>query len=503
MASPTCECFHLIGFAEHHLPVPALKPLRQKCQFVFKRKLFASPAKVKHESNIKATSGGCLFLAKQHVQLGVVSPNKCAHYQSGHDWVVVPIMLKGTCVLFVTLYLTCNIGLSGENVRKLEQLLMFLRNDGRLFIIAADWNMEPHELARQGASFLHSARAGIVTGQQHEATCISGRNIDYTVVSASLLPAVKVETVLDLPWRTHLGIHVSVHKRPGALRFLSIERPLRLDSDPKKQIAPSTAARYASSDAFLRPDVRPDWHSAISNGKWHPCVGGQPPRIVGGELEDALLASPLKGIVDNARQLGAAYLEWSMKSEQWLMDSMGIPSELQKQFAGRGLPPRVEERPVPVHEGQTQPRHCERAAVWSAIAGRLTLLHKLQTRGRGHRLQHALRETLRTKLHRSLALLTRREDDSAGGDGDNDDDNDTTDPNEQLHDLLWLHRLEAGCVVADDILEGMVMDANALADRADATLRRRINRRIHKWAADAVVDNGETAIVDDTTTKDG
>eukprot|EP00974_Lingulodinium_polyedra_P083701 8103521-Lingulodinium_polyedra.AAC.1 len=50
----------------------------------------------------------------------------------------------------VAAYLTTGEGASGSNIRKLSQIVAAVKANGLPFIIMADWNMTPAELAASG-----------------------------------------------------------------------------------------------------------------------------------------------------------------------------------------------------------------------------------------------------------------------------------------------------------------------------------------------------------------
>ena len=57
---------------------------------------------------------------------------------AGFDWSSMTLLLKGTPVMFVSVYLTCNTGIAGANLQKLSQIGSYVTNAGIPFVIAGD-----------------------------------------------------------------------------------------------------------------------------------------------------------------------------------------------------------------------------------------------------------------------------------------------------------------------------------------------------------------------------
>ena len=105
------------------------------------------------------------------------------------------------------LYLDCNLGVTGVNLLKLQQLRDRLAMSRLPFIIGADWNMTPDEPEESG--WLRQVRVAVKVPAEVAVTCTSGRGriIDYFVVSRDFEPLViKTGAALDTPWGPHIGI---------------------------------------------------------------------------------------------------------------------------------------------------------------------------------------------------------------------------------------------------------------------------------------------------------
>ena len=78
------------------------------------------------------------------------------------------IRFRGADIIFISGYLINSIGPTGRNLELLYDLTAFLKGMGWPFIVGADWNMEPADLAHTG--LLQRLRAHVVTPE----------GVDYT-----------------------------------------------------------------------------------------------------------------------------------------------------------------------------------------------------------------------------------------------------------------------------------------------------------------------------------
>ena len=205
------ESFHVVCLAEHHLSKRKLSSVCQKFP-AYGRRVTASTAQATGRSS-EGTSGGVLIAPRLTLQLGPRWLNNPKIGWTGDDWCAVPIRTKGFTYVLVTAYLTHTIGPVGVNSEKLKSIAAMLLFRGLSFIILADWNMTVDQLRASG--FLHLVKGEPVLPEGVDATCNSGRLIDYAVVSRDLIPMVSEGngslTCFDRsPWRTHQGLLLSL-----------------------------------------------------------------------------------------------------------------------------------------------------------------------------------------------------------------------------------------------------------------------------------------------------
>lgn len=138
--------------------------------------------------------------------------------------------------------------LTEEATRRLHRAGLVLEALGIPYIVGADWNVPPPVLEASG--WPRRAKVVIIAGGQP--MCATGRELDYYVVSSDLAQAVThVEVVHDAPWRPHLGVRLTIRRRPREVEILRQRRPLRLEAAHGPDIAPweDYLSRAAGADS--------------------------------------------------------------------------------------------------------------------------------------------------------------------------------------------------------------------------------------------------------------
>ena len=190
-------------------------------------------------------------------------------------------------------YMTACVGPQGENIMKLQEktrALLFYRLP---MIVVADWNMEPQELATTG--LLNLLGVDTVTPRGVQATCYSGKVLDYALVSRALTPAVRVVVDPATPWRAHRSLVVEVSRFPMSFQVRSLVVPRRFDLSVAPGAQRIRTPRGASLSRFL--------------GK-----GLDTAKQIFFVLGDSIAESML---------VGSRYSAWSEASEHWLLGAYG------------------------------------------------------------------------------------------------------------------------------------------------------------------------------------
>ena len=182
--------FHSINFVETHVLAVQAGSMRSSLAAAGRRPFLVGARPTGRSDD--GTSGGVVAAPRIGIQLDdmAVSSGKSSWKVEGLDWRLVLYRARHFTYSMVTLYLTCGIGYTGENVRKLSEVARAIKAAGVPFLIVADWNMQPDELQRSG--FLDLVEGVLAVPADLDYTCISGRLLDYAVVHPGLAPAVQL-----------------------------------------------------------------------------------------------------------------------------------------------------------------------------------------------------------------------------------------------------------------------------------------------------------------------
>ena len=167
----------------------------------------------------RALSSGLLMGSKNN--LGVT--NICATMATktngsfinatGPDIIAGTWRSKQTSIVVIGAYFDT----SSQNQRivQLKKVGCFISQLASPFILAADFNMTPKELAQTG--FLRKLKGAVLKVPDAAFTCTTGKGriLDYFIVSEVLIPAIKwIMVLLDTPWKPHLGIELGIAQIP-------------------------------------------------------------------------------------------------------------------------------------------------------------------------------------------------------------------------------------------------------------------------------------------------
>ena len=154
------------------------------------------------------------------------------------------------------MYLDKGIGPTGRNLIKLAELQTFLLKTSRHFVILADWNFEPHQLAE--LDWLSSIQGEIIMLSELQITCSSGsgRMLDFAVISKGFVPIVRgFRGDLTTPWKPHTSICLDIAAKPRSVmaRFRNHVLPLHqvVDQD-KSSIIPWQPRTPRRQQRFLQ-----------------------------------------------------------------------------------------------------------------------------------------------------------------------------------------------------------------------------------------------------------
>jgi len=269
-------------------------------------------------TSAEGTYGGVVGAMRKHIMNSPMPDDTQSggvYYSNSLDMVARGVMFPGGEIIMAAAY--CR---HGEVLDKMRQMAIWSMNGAVSFVMAADFNMPPEELAVH--PWLKILKAHVVTPRDHGgATCHQGAGsvIDYFVVSDILTGYVEAEIVRDVPSGPHDGIAIKVRRDPRTvLKRIRVGKPEPLFEDPPA--------------SFPKP--------------WADCVREaerQVPADPASDYDDVTLnAAREMGTVDGSSRVTREYAVWAKAFEIQALDAQGIDvdSPEGRKKAGRALPPR-------------------------------------------------------------------------------------------------------------------------------------------------------------------
>ena len=221
----------VVMFVEHHLDVGEFAQTRDSIR-ACKRAIYVSYAR-RQGVHRDSTSGGQIILPMGHLETTDVDKDLLQHCIPRDQfhcprWTCCVLRTRGVSVLLISLYLFTGQGLSELNMGILQQIFMLVAFFKGVVVILGDWQVTPQEIMQLSA--ISRLRLSVITPSCVDATCNSGsgRIIDFGVVSSSISQYITLEPELKVPWKSHIGLRLSM---PARLRALSapairVPRPL-------------------------------------------------------------------------------------------------------------------------------------------------------------------------------------------------------------------------------------------------------------------------------------
>ena len=352
-------------FSEMHVKEQGLVKLRSK----FALQGFHSSVSAASQSELSqaGSCGGTATLFRSHLAIshpfGSIQPGA-----AGSDWSSITLLLKGTPVMFVSVYLTCNTGIAGANLQKLSEICDHVKDAGIPFVIAGDWNVPPSELLESG--WPARIKGEILPPSDLEISCTSGRLIDYAVCHRSVANIVRLHSFVEGPWKTHQALLLTLPRSPR--RFLTrslVVSPMKFPRIDRNALSASWSdfAHQSKSLSFQPPDIS------------LPSYLDPDPRL--------------------SQKLALKYKRWSSASERFLLSKCETGKANQKNFLGRGSETKfrlkhVVQRIPPVEEHFVD----QECRFWSCLLSLLKFLALLVGRDRGIRQRTGIIKYIRTIL---------------------------------------------------------------------------------------------------------
>ena len=215
--SPAANGIAGFMFSEMHVKEQGLVKFRSK----FALQGFHSSVSAASQSELSqvGSCGGTATLFRSYLAIshpfGSIQPGA-----AGFDWSSITLLLKGTPVMFVSVYLTCNTGITGTNLQKLSEIGAHVKDAGIPFVIAGDWNVPPSELLESG--WPARIKGEVLPPSDLEISCTSGRLIDYTVCHRSIANIARLRSFVEGPWKTHQALLLTLPRSPRSFLTRSL-----------------------------------------------------------------------------------------------------------------------------------------------------------------------------------------------------------------------------------------------------------------------------------------
>ena len=433
--------------AEHHKLAQGWPKVRNTLQQNGWRSV-ASPAKKSMRSET-GSEGGTAVMSRSHLHLTPFQDERLG--EKGNDWSAIMVRLKGVDLLLISVYLTCSIGMTGENLAKVKELMQLCLNANIPFIMIGDWNMDPSKLMTTG--WLEVIKAEIMVPSNVDFTCDTRSMLDYAVVSRSIRGAILgLKADLKTPWVPHRGLIMEIMKAPRAALCRTLIKPRRMDSEIGK-------------DKVVM-DKSKAWKEAKKDHEDSAAPDGEP-------LID-ISTTVLQVTKDDAQELAVQYANWSKLAEEALRRAHGIE---EAEGTSRGQFTCFKVGPaLPRKQQHVVQEASKDAKQWACIIGNLKAILNCR-RKKLPRIKAAVYgKELEDIAFTFIEELMNKQDTGEGR---------VQQETERIHLHLWKIRLACIENAAEDVIEGMILHARKRKETADSKAKWRNQQKVKEWVNDA------------------
>ena len=252
------QVYKVAMFVETHVPSSETDKWSSTLRALGWR-LSANPAVPKNAG----FSGGEWILTQMHLASSdarlwaqaraAVSPARGAHREP--FFAATALHLRAHTLVIVSAYFLASVGAIGNGTR-IRELAIFLSHLRTPWCVAADWNMEPAELA--GTPLVSLCGGLFLLPQGVESTCSTPNResmYDYLLLSEEAVALVDdLQPDTKVPWKTHIGLSFRVGSGLANLqeRVLRLPRPLPRPPAPPKAPDPDSKTQRAKKAAELQ-----------------------------------------------------------------------------------------------------------------------------------------------------------------------------------------------------------------------------------------------------------
>ena len=242
----------------------------------------------------------------------------------GNGWMSIGLQRQDSMIFIIQLYLKTGETLqSPSNADILGALLNYLSHIRAPFILGGDWQNDPGALA---ATVIQSRfRAEIMDTKGP--TTLQGAQLDYLLVSNSLVQSITVAANWEVPWKPHCALEVTFNCDYAAIPVQQLQRFPPIGN---------THALPAAWTSFWEDD-----------GPFH------------------IMGQPISG-------LGSDFARWATQTEKYLTQLLHNPT------TGRGSKISIYQAPLVDHT-RSQTWKKGSVAYWDKMKIRVNIVHQAQT----------------------------------------------------------------------------------------------------------------------------
>ena len=367
------EQYDVIGFAEMHLRGVKILDFTEKISKDGWKA--AVTAAVPSGRSTEGTTGGEAIISKrslattsfegwrQHeIERSAVDPFQGFCPMTWHT--------KAGNIVVISAYMQPKHGMTGANERMMVRLASFINMISDPWVVLADWNNPPEAWA--GTKWLRKIGGQLILPENTKTTCNLGRGslIDYGICKNGFGGSLKLEAVPEVPWKTHVGLLLSIragkqhwwHRVMQLPKQLpTVGRPVK-EADPNSKRQKSLAERRQRAKARLQEELQDAYeelHSwpttAITDSSdsvtfeipldlWRAAaatVAGQEERVKEPKPsvdpnDSASSHFLLTRNLEAQEQVASAFGNWVQTVEQATLKHHDIPESNWSQYEGRG-----------------------------------------------------------------------------------------------------------------------------------------------------------------------
>ena len=195
------------------------------------------------------THGGMILLYPSHLHIHYVQKQLI----DGCGWYAVHWSFDNFALVIAMTYFKCGEGIQGQtNTLLWSGLLAFVTGLAKPVIVVGDFNTTPEEFMATTMSSVMQVSM-LATGED---TCLTGRELDWALVSNNLIADTSISADWIVPFKPHAQLHINLAKE---LQSITVQQIQRFQPAPKLQ-------RIQTEWTQVQPaDVEVNWLDLSTN----------------------------------------------------------------------------------------------------------------------------------------------------------------------------------------------------------------------------------------------